>query len=154
MEEKLKEAVKQLSAEGSHQVALAPCCTPCWPTDYPYDWKTIGYSIHKDGPNGRWVLVITPPTLDRNTTLAKRKRRLLKILAAEKAARSPIVAVYDSYGSASRVGAVDSVVTKAGFKARCSTPIRFPRGNGVLGSPKTPQAWTFYFPILPWSKLA
>ena len=52
--------------------------------DYPYDWEPIGYVDRNVGPHGRFVMVTTPPALDRNTLWPKEKR-LLEILAQEKA---------------------------------------------------------------------
>ena len=51
--------------------------------DYPYDWPAIGYVEKSGGPNGRFVHVVTPPTLDRDTLWPK-ERKLLEILRQEK----------------------------------------------------------------------
>ena len=81
MEGELKEAVAKLLRRGSHQLLSAMLHGLLAYPDYPYDWKPIGYVDKKGGPNGRFVLVTTPPTLDRNTLWPKEKK-LLEILRA------------------------------------------------------------------------
>ena len=84
MEGKLKEAVAQLLRRGSHQLLSAMLHGLLAYPDYPYDWQPIGYFDKKGGPNGRFVLVASPPTLDQNTLWPKEKK-LLEILRTEKA---------------------------------------------------------------------
>ena len=74
MEAKLKEAVKQLLRRGSHQLLSPMLHALLAYTDYPYDWKLVGYVDAKDGSNGRFVLVTTPPTLNKNTLWPKGTR--------------------------------------------------------------------------------
>jgi hypothetical protein len=83
-EEKLKDAMAQLLRRGNHQLLSGMLHALLAYPDYPYDWKPIGYVDGKGGPHGRFVLVTTPPTLDK-TTLWPKERKLLEILAAEKA---------------------------------------------------------------------
>ncbi|MGA2501208.1 MAG: hypothetical protein ABSH20_26005 [Tepidisphaeraceae bacterium] len=84
MEGKLKGAVAELMRRGNHQLLSAMLHALLAYPDYPYDWKPIGYVDGKGGPNGRYVLVTTPPSLDK-ATLWPKERKLLEILAEEKA---------------------------------------------------------------------
>lgn len=84
MEGKLKDAVAGLLRRGNHQLLSGMLHGLLAYPDYPYDWRPIGYVDKKGGPNGRFVLVATPPTLDRNTLWPKEKK-LLEILRQEKA---------------------------------------------------------------------
>jgi len=88
-EEKLKDAVAQLLRRGNHQLLSGMLHALLAYPDYPYDWKPIGYVEKSDGPHGRFVLVTTPPTLDK-ATLWPKERKLLEILAAEKAQRRQV----------------------------------------------------------------
>jgi len=85
MEATLTDAVKELLRKGSHKMLSKMLQALLAYPDYPYDWPEIGYvATGKDnGPNGRYVFVTQPPTLDRNSTWAKEKE-LLKIIATEK----------------------------------------------------------------------
>ena len=71
--------------------------------DYPYDWKTIGYVDGSGGPHGRFVAVTTPPTLDRDTLWPK-ERKLLEILAEEKAQGRQVWTFCIVHQHASRAG--------------------------------------------------
>ena len=71
MEGKLKDAVAKLLRRGNHQLLSAMLHALLAYPDYPYDWKPIGYVDGKGGPNGRFVLVTTPPTLGQGHALAQ-----------------------------------------------------------------------------------
>jgi SNF2 family DNA or RNA helicase len=117
MEAKLKEAVKQLLRRGSHQLLSPMLHALLAYTDYPYDWKPVGYVDAKDGSNGRFVLVTTPPTLNKNTLWPK-ERELLKILAAEKAQgrQSWVFCVYTSTHPV--LGRLETIIRQAGYRVK------------------------------------
>ena len=75
MEAKLKDAVAKLLRQGNHQLLSGMLHGLLAYPDYPYDWKPIGYVDKKAGPQGRFVLITTPPTIvdSRNwtTTLSR-----------------------------------------------------------------------------------
>jgi SNF2 family DNA or RNA helicase len=128
MEEKLKAAVKQLLRKGSHQL-LSPMLHAllAYP-DYPYDWKPIGYVDAKDGPHGRFVLVTTPPTLDRRTLWPK-ERKLLDILAQEKAQgrQSWVFCVYTSTHPV--LDRLEKIVREAGYRVKVLEATQVPTRN-------------------------
>ncbi len=85
--------------------------------DYPYDWKTIGYTEAGGGPHGRFVPVTTPPTLDR-TTLWPKERKLLEILAEEKA-QARQTWVFACYTSTHPVlGRLEQIIQEAGYTVK------------------------------------
>jgi hypothetical protein len=84
MEGKLKDAVAELMRRGNHRLLSAMLHALLAYPDYPYDWKAIGYVDRKGGPGGRFVLVTTPPSLDK-AVLWPKEKKLLEILAQEKA---------------------------------------------------------------------
>ena len=79
LEAKLKDEVAQLLRRGNHQLLSGMLHALLAYADVPYDWPAIGYN-----ENGRFVEVAMPPTLDRETLWPK-ERKLLEILAAERA---------------------------------------------------------------------
>lgn len=83
MEGELKEAVAKLLRRGNHQLLSGMLHGLLAYPDYPYDWEPIGY-VAKNGSGGRFVPVSTPASLDK-TTLWPKERKLLEILAQEKA---------------------------------------------------------------------
>ena len=117
VEEKLKAAVKNLLRKGNKQL-LSPMlhCLLAY-SDYPYDWPLIGYVDRKDVPNGRFVPVVSPPTLDKNIIWPK-ERKLLEILAAEKA-QSRQCWVFACYTDKHDVlGRLETIVRQAGFRVK------------------------------------
>lgn len=80
----LKDAVAELLRRGYHQLLSGMLHALLAYPDYPYDWKPIGYVDKRMRPEGRFVLVTTPPTLD-SVSLWPKERRLLEILTQEKA---------------------------------------------------------------------
>jgi superfamily II DNA or RNA helicase len=86
MEGDLRAAVKELLCRGSSRMLSKMLqALLAWP-DYPYDWPEIGYTEtgKAAGPDGRYVFVTQPPTLDRETHWTK-EQKLLEILRREKA---------------------------------------------------------------------
>jgi hypothetical protein len=128
VEAKLKDAVKELLRKGSHQLLSAMLHALLAYPDYPFDWRPITYVDKKDGPHGRTVLVTTPPTLDR-TKLWPKERKLLEILTAEKAQgrQSLLFATYT--GVHPMLERLESVVTRAGFRAKVLHADRVPTRN-------------------------
>jgi hypothetical protein len=84
MEGDLKEAVARLLRRGNHQLLSGMLHGLLAYPDYPYDWEPIGYVDRRTGAEGRFVLVTTPPALDKDTLWPK-ERRLLEILTQERA---------------------------------------------------------------------
>lgn len=124
-EEKLKSAVKQLLRKGSHKL-LSPMLHAllAYP-DYPYDWKPIGYVDASGGPNGRFVLVASPPTLDRSTLWPK-ERKLLEILKDERA-QGRQAWVFCTYTKAHPVlERLETIVRAAGFRVKVLDADRVP----------------------------
>ena len=117
MEGKLKEAVAQLLRRGSHQLLSAMLHGLLAYPDYPYDWQPIGYFDKKGGPNGRFVLVASPPTLDPNTLWPKEKK-LLEILRTERAQSRQcwVFAVYTSTHPV--VERLEKIIKDAGFTVK------------------------------------
>jgi hypothetical protein len=80
-------------------------------------WKTIGYVDGSGGPNGRFVSVTTPPTLDRDTLWPK-ERKLLEILAEEKA-QGRQVWTFCTYTSTHPVlGRLEKIIQEGGYTVR------------------------------------
>lgn len=117
LEGELKEAVANLLRRGNHQLLSGMLHGPLAYPDYPYDWEPIGYVDRNGGPNGRFVLVSTPPTLDKSTLWPK-ERRLLEILAREKAQSRQcwVFAVYTSTHPV--LQRLEKIVKDAGFIVR------------------------------------
>ena len=128
MEGKLKDAVAQLLRRGSHQLLSAMLHGLLAYPDYPYDWQPIGYFDKKGGPNGRFVLVATPPTLDQNTLWPKEKK-LLEILRTEKAQGRQcwVFAVYTSTHPV--VERLEKIVKDAGFTVKVLDADKVPTRN-------------------------
>ena len=128
MEGKLKEEVARLLRRGNHQLLSGMLHGLLAYPDYPYDWKSIGYVDKKAGPNGRFVLVATPPTLDQNTLWPKEKK-LLEILRAEKAQGRQcwVFAVYTSTHPV--VERLQRIVADAGFKVKVLNAEKVPTRN-------------------------
>ena len=128
MEGKLKEAVARLLRRGNHQLLSGMLHGLLAYPDYPYDWKPIGYVDEKGGPNGRFVLVTTPPTLDQNTLWPKEKK-LLEILRAEKAQGRQcwVFAVYTSTHPV--VERLERIIGDAGFKVKVLDADKVPTRN-------------------------
>ena len=84
LEGKLKEAVADMLRRGNHQLLSGMLHALLAYPDHPFGWQPIGYMEKNGGPNGRFVHVTTPPTLDRDTLWPKEKK-LLEILNEEKA---------------------------------------------------------------------
>jgi hypothetical protein len=117
VEAKLKDAVAQLLRKGNHQLLSGMLHALLAYPDFPYDWKTIGYVDGSGGPNGRFVAVTTPPTLDRDTLWPK-ERKLLEILAEEKA-QGRQVWTFCTYTSTHPVlGRLEKIIQEAGYTVR------------------------------------
>jgi hypothetical protein len=117
VEAKLKDAVAQLLRKGNHQLLSGMLHALLAYPDFPYDWKTIGYVDGSGGPNGRFVSVTTPPTLDRDTLWPK-ERKLLEILAEEKA-QGRQVWTFCTYTSTHPVlGRLEKIIQEAGHTVR------------------------------------
>jgi hypothetical protein len=117
VEAKLKDAVAQLLRKGNHQLLSGMLHALLAYPDYPYDWKTIGYVDGSGGPNGRFVPVTTTPTLDRNTLWPK-ERKLLEILAEEKA-QGRQVWTFCTYTSTQPVlGRLEKIIQDAGHTVK------------------------------------
>jgi hypothetical protein len=117
MEADLKAAVKDLLRRGNHQLLSKMLHGLLAYPDYPYDWKPIGYVDNRDGPNGRFVHVTTPRTLDKHILWPKEKK-LLEILQQEKTQGRQcwVFAVYtDTHPVLERL---EQIISKAGFKAK------------------------------------
>jgi hypothetical protein len=128
MEGKLKDAVAGLLRRGSHQLLSAMLHGLLAYPDYPYDWKPIGYVDKKGGSNGRFVLVTTPPTLAKDTLWPKEKK-LLEILAQEKAQGRQcwVFAVYsDTHPVLERL---EKTVKDAGFAVKVLDANKVPTRN-------------------------
>jgi hypothetical protein len=116
-EKKLKDAVAQLLRRGNHQLLSGMLHALLAYPDYPYDWKTIGYVDANSGPHSRFVPVTTPPTLDR-TTLWPKERKLLEILAEEKA-QGRQVWVFACYTNSHPVlGRLEKIIQDAGYTVK------------------------------------
>ena len=117
IEEKLRDAVKNLLRKGSNQL-LSPMlhCLLCWP-DLPYNWNLIGYTDRKDGPHGRFVPVVQPPTLDENLIWPKEKK-LLEILRQERACGKQCWVFATYTGVHPVTERLRRVIANAGFKVR------------------------------------
>lgn len=117
MESKLKDAVAKLLRKGSHQLLSGMLHALLAYPDHPYGWPAIGYVDNKDGPHGRFVHVVTPPTLDRDTLWPKEKK-LLEILAGEKAQGRQcwVFCVYTSTHPV--LEGLEEIVTDAGFTVK------------------------------------
>jgi len=82
----------------------------------------------KDGPNGRYVLVAAPPTLDRSTLWPKEKK-LLEILRQEKA-QGRQAWVFACYTHAHPVlERLEKIVSDAGFRAKVLNADKVPTRN-------------------------
>jgi SNF2 family DNA or RNA helicase len=84
VEGKLKEAVADMLRRGNHQLLSGMLHALLAYPDHPFDWQPIGHVEKNGGPNGRFVHVVTPPSLDRNALWPK-EQKLLEILNQEKA---------------------------------------------------------------------
>jgi hypothetical protein len=128
MEGKLKDAVAGLLQRGNHQLLSAMLHGLLAYPDYPYDWKPIGYVDKKGGPNGQFVLVVTPPTLDRNTLWPKEKK-LLEILSQEKAQGRQcwVFAVYTTTHPV--LERLEKLIKDAGFTAKVLDANKVPTRN-------------------------
>jgi len=116
-EEKLKDAVAQLLRRGNHQLLSGMLhALLCYP-DYPWDWKPIGYVDGGGGPHGRFVHVTTPPTLDR-ATLWPKERKLLEILAEEKAQGRQVWTFCTYTNSHPVLGRLEKIIQDAGYTVR------------------------------------
>ena len=128
MEGDLKAAIAELLRKGNHQLLSAMLHALLAYPDYPYDWKTIGYVEKKDGPEGRFVAVTTPPTLDRGT-LGPKEQRLLQILSEEKA-QGRQCWVFACYTESHPVLArLEQIVTRAGFTVKVLEAAKVPTQN-------------------------
>jgi len=85
--------------------------------DFPYDWETISYVDHRDGPNGRWIPVVTPPTLDRSVLWPK-ERELLKILTAARATGRQVWTFVSYTHEHDVLGRLEAVIQRAGFRVK------------------------------------
>lgn len=117
VEAKLKDAVAQLLRRGNHQLLSGMLHALLAYPDYPYDWKTIGYTETGGGPNGRFVPVTTPPTLDRDTLWPK-ERKLLEILAEEKAQGRQVWTFCTYTNSHPVLGRLEKIIQDAGFTVK------------------------------------
>ena len=117
IEAKLKDAVADLLRRGNHQLLSGMLHALLAYPDYPYDWKSIGYVEGGGGPKGRFVHVVTPPTLDRDMLWPK-ERKLLDILAEEKAQGRQcwVFAVYTS--SHPVLGRLEQIIQQAGLTVK------------------------------------
>ncbi len=116
VEAKLKDAVAQLLRRGNHQLLSGMLHALLAYPDYPYDWKTIGYVDGNGGPTA-FVAVTTPPTLDRNTLWPK-ERKLLEILAEEKA-QGRQGWIFCTYTSTHPVlGRLEKIIQEAGYTVK------------------------------------
>jgi len=114
MEGDLKDAVAELLRRGNHQLLSGMLHALLAYPDYPYDWKPIGYVDKRTDSEGRFVLVTTPPALDRSTLWPK-ERRLLEILTQEKAQGRQcwVFCVYTSTHPV--LGRMEKIIQDAGF---------------------------------------
>jgi len=96
----------------------------CWP-DLSAGWPLIGYTDWKDGPHGRFVPVVAPPTLDQNITWAK-ERKLLEVLSTERAQGRQVWLLATYTNKHPVLERLHSVTTKAGFKSRVLYADRVP----------------------------
>lgn len=128
VEEKLKDAVRKLLVRGNHQLLSGMLHALLAYPDYPYDWKSIGYVDGGGGPKGRFVHVVTPPTLDRDTLWPK-ERKLLEILAEEKAQgrQTWVFAVYTS--SHPVLGRLEQIIQQAGLTVKTLDADKVPTRN-------------------------
>jgi hypothetical protein len=128
VEAKLKDAVATLLRRGSHQLLSGMLHALLAYPDYPYDWRPIGYADSSGGPNGRFVHVTTPPTLHRETLWPK-ERKLLEILAQEKAQGRQcwVFCVYTS--SHPVLQRLEKIVTDAGYTVKVLDAAKVPTRN-------------------------
>ena len=120
VEGKLKGAVAQLLRRGNHQLLSGMLHALLAYIDFPYDWPAIGYT-----ENGRFVHVTTPPTLDRNTLWPKEKK-LLEILAAEKA-QGRQCWVFACYTNTHPVlGRLEKIIRDAGYTVKVLDAAKVP----------------------------
>ena len=117
VEAKLKAAVKELLRKGNHQL-LSPMlhCLLAYP-DLPRGWPLIGYTDWKDGPHGRFVPVVAPPDLDKNTLWPK-ERELLRVLKQERAAGRQVWAFATYTDKHDVLGRMEAIAQQAGFRAK------------------------------------
>ena len=128
MEGKLKDAVAALLRRGNHQLLSGMLHGLLAYPDYPYDWKPIGYFDKNGGPGGRFVIVTTPPTLDKNELWPKEKK-LLEILRREKAEGRQCW-VFGVYTDTHPVlGRLERIVERAGFRAKVLNASQVPTRN-------------------------
>ncbi len=141
MEAKLKDEVAKLLRKGNHQLLSGMLHALLAYPDYPYDWPAIGYVEKGGGPHGRFVHVVTPPTLDRDTLWPKEKK-LLEILAAERARDG---------NAGSSVSTPAAIPCLEGWRRSSRMPAsrfaysmlpRCPRGIAASGSPIMPVGST------------
>ena len=136
MEGKLKDAVAELLRRGNHQLLSGMLHALLAYPDYPYDWKPIGYVDGKGGPHGRFVLVTTPPTLDKATRSGPRNGSCWRSWPQEKAQGRQSLGLLRLHQHATRCcsGWRRSSRTP-GTRSRCWRPTRFPPGTAARGSP-------------------
>ena len=120
LEATLKDEVAKLLKRGNHQLLSGMLhALLAWP-DVPYDWPAIGYN-----DNGRFVHVVTPPSLDRNTLWPK-ERKLLEILTAERSQGRQcwVFCVYTSTHPV--LQRLEKIVTDAGFTVKVLDAAKVP----------------------------
>jgi hypothetical protein len=120
LEATLKDEVAKLLKRGNHQLLSGMLhALLAWP-DVPYDWPAIGYN-----DNGRFVHVMTPPSLDRNTLWPK-ERKLLEILTAERSQGRQcwVFCVYTSTHPV--LQRLEKIVTDAGFTVKVLDAAKVP----------------------------
>jgi hypothetical protein len=112
VEAKLKDAVVQLLRRGNHQLLSGMLHALLAYPDCPWDWPAIGYT-----ENGRFVHVVTPPTLDKDVLWPK-ERKLLEILAEEKS-QGRQVWVFCVYTNSHPVlGRLEQIIRQAGLTVK------------------------------------
>jgi len=125
VEAKLKDAVADLLRRGNHQLLSGMLHALLAYPDHPYDWQAIGYVDKSGGPNGRFVHVVTPPTLDCDTLWPK-ERKLLEILRQEKeqGRQSWVFCVYTSTHPV--LERIAKVIADAGFSVKVLDAAKVP----------------------------
>ena len=120
VEAKLKDEVAKLLRRGNHQLLSGMLHALLAYPDYPYDWQPIGYN-----ECGRFVHVTTPPTLNRETLWPK-ERKLLEILATEKAQRRQCW-VFACYTNTHPVlGRLEKIIGNAGYTVKVLDAAKVP----------------------------
>jgi ribosomal protein L34E len=128
-EEALKDAVRTLLEKGSKKLLSTMLHALLAYPDYPYDWPTIGYTeVSKETGSERFVAVVTPPTLDRNTIWPKEKE-LLRLIAQEKAEDRQVWVFCEYTKTHPVLGRLEEIVRKAGYKVRVLDAGKVPTRN-------------------------